>query len=109
MSRHTLRSDDKYEVVVGYDSPLDSYFVQVYDVLEGKAAEDDVLIVWTGTHPNEITDVRVALESIKGYLDAAPEDWDALAQLLEGERTNRRMPTEFQRETFKRMTGRELP
>lgn len=109
MSRHTLRCDDTYEVVVGYDSPLDSYFVQVYDVLEGKAADDDVLIVWRGTDPNEITDPREALAHLKEYVDASAEEWESLAQVLEGERTNRQMPTEFQRETFRRMTGRELP
>jgi hypothetical protein len=103
VSRHTLRSDERWEVVVGYDPPLDTYFYQVYQ------ADEEEPIVWTGTGPQELTDVRTALEPLREFVDLSPEEWDKLAGLLEQERKDRREPTRFQRDMFRRMTGDELP
>lgn len=54
MSRHVIRDDDSYEIAVGWDPPLRTYFAQVYDkeafreALEGNAHADEVLTVWIG-------------------------------------------------------------
>jgi hypothetical protein len=100
-----LRSDERWEVVVGYDPPLDTYFCQVYDM---QALEEEP-IVWTGTGPQELTDVRSTLEPLREFVDLSPEEWDKFARLLEQERKDRHPPTELQRDLFRRMTGDELP
>jgi hypothetical protein len=58
VSRYTLRQDSKYEVVVGYDRPLDSYFVQVVDERQSKELRDLVMILWVGTSRQEIVTVE---------------------------------------------------
>lgn len=56
MSRHTLvGKDHNHEVVVGWDRPLESFFVQVYD--KSKAGTDGELIVWKGTSYRELPDI----------------------------------------------------
>jgi hypothetical protein len=103
VSRHVLRSDARWEVVVGYDPPLDTYFYLVY------ADDEEDPIVWTGVGPQELTNVRSALEPLREFVDLSPEEWDKFAGLLEQERKDRREPTTFQRDMFRRMTGDELP
>jgi hypothetical protein len=103
VSRHILRSDKRWEVVVGYDPPLDTYFCQVYQ------AGEEGPIVWTGTSPQELTNIRSTLEPLREFVDLSPEEWDKFAGLLEQERKDRREPTTFQRDMFRRMTGNELP
>lgn len=55
MSRHTIRSDEEVEVVVGWDPPLQTFFALVYDVAAYKQAlvddpdADHVIILWEGT------------------------------------------------------------
>lgn len=112
MSRHILRSDAEYEVVVGYDDPMDTFFAQVYDVTAGDEADDDVLVVWTGGGVREITDPLVALNAVEKYLTTRSpwvRDLDQIARTLNEERESRRSPTAFQRETFHRFTGDNLP
>jgi hypothetical protein len=92
-------------VVVGYDPPLDTYFCQVYD----RQALEEEPIVWTGTGPQELTDIRSTLEPLREFVDLSPEEWEKFAGLLEQERKDRHEPTKLQRELFRRMTGDELP
>jgi hypothetical protein len=60
VSRRIVRSDDKFEVVVGWDPPLRTFFVQVYDVAafaEAIAADPDanyVMPLWKGFDPGEV-------------------------------------------------------
>jgi hypothetical protein len=54
MSRHEIESFAKrYEVAVGWDRPLNTYFAQVKD-LEDTDEDSDPLIVWVGTSYSEI-------------------------------------------------------
>ncbi len=56
MSRHFITAkDSNHEVVVGWDQPLLTFFVQVYD--KRKRGTDDELIVWRGTAPRDLYDV----------------------------------------------------
>ncbi len=107
MSRHLIRSDEQFEVVVGYDDPLDTYFVQVYDIPAQKADPDgeDVLIVWAGEMPAEITDVYVVVALVAPYKKMNEAEIEGLRM----ERGNRRQPTAFQRETFRKIMGEDLP
>lgn len=120
MSRYLLRMDETHEVVVGYDSPLDTFFAQVYDVVAGNALDDDVLILWSGRTPNEVTDAGVLIESVREWVSEVDianaikeygygDGKQSLTDLLNLDRGARRQPTEFQRDTFKRLTGGDLP
>lgn len=40
MSRHVIRSDSAYTVVVGWDPPMGSYFAQVFDNERSQARRD---------------------------------------------------------------------
>jgi len=54
MSRHELEPFAKrYEVTVGWDRPLNTFFAQVKD-LQLTDEEDDPVIVWVGTSYSEI-------------------------------------------------------
>lgn len=54
MSRHTITSfSARFDVTVGWDRPLNSYFAQVED-MEAVCDEDDPLVVWVGTSHSEI-------------------------------------------------------
>jgi hypothetical protein len=64
MSRHEIpaRDPDKHQVTVGWDHPLQTYFVQVYLVTEPD--DDKKLFHWRGTNLRElyeIDDLRRAL------------------------------------------------
>lgn len=121
MSRHVLRQDDVYTVVVGYDDTLDTYFAQVYDATAtaGRPDADEVLLVNTGDRPQEVTDPMDVIASVREYLDVRPvarladlvDAHDQVGEtviLLMREREHRQKPTDFQRETARRL-GRELP
>lgn len=53
MSRHTIPSfDQRYEIVVGWDFPMNTYFAQVIDSEAG--ADEDHCCVWIGLSFDEI-------------------------------------------------------
>jgi len=57
MSRHEIPAKDQnHQVFVGWDHPLMTFFVQVYD--RRKAGTDDELIFWKGTKPREFYEVE---------------------------------------------------
>lgn len=109
MSRYELRNDAYYEVVVGYDDPLGTFFSQVYDVTEGNRQGDDVLVYQTGTRPAQVTSVEECLVGVAQWVNVDADRLAEVAAALARDKMNRRMPTEFQRETFKKLTGEELP
>ena len=80
MSRHELnplasRADIK-SVVVGWDRPLDTFFVQV-------RSTRDRLLVWKGAFPGEIPTATAAIALVRPYA-TVPAD---LQQRLEADRT----------------------
>jgi len=111
MSRHVLRSDDSYTVVVGYDDPIDSYFAQVYDIKAEKADPDgyEHLVVQTGDRPCEVTDAIVCIESVASYINLDGDRVREIALQLHADRAHRRPPTQFQRDNWKRFFDEELP
>ena len=55
MSRHTIRDDAQFEVVVGWDPPLDTLFLQVYD----KSLDEDMgPRLWRGIPPDTIRNLE---------------------------------------------------
>jgi hypothetical protein len=77
MSRHELAPHPDHgatTVTVGWDAPLDTYYVQVF-------AGDSVLL-WYGTSPHEVADPRVVLTAARLYADLP----DGLAEQLIADR-----------------------
>lgn len=57
MSRHEIPArDPAHKVIVGWDHPLLTYFVQVIDRAKEDAGDDDKFVLWAGTAPREIYD-----------------------------------------------------
>lgn len=106
MSRIVLRDDDQFEVVVGYDGPLQTFFAQVYDRaeferrLKADPDADEVLVLWEGTSPGAIQNVRIVREMVKPWavLDSAVEE-----RLL-ADQKSAAPPTPLQQEMRRRMT-----
>jgi hypothetical protein len=62
----------KYEIIFGWDPMMNTFFAHVIDMSKDEDDEDrDVL--WVGCTPNEILDVEVLVESLKGYWEI--DDW----------------------------------
>jgi len=51
MSRHVVREDEAFQVVIGWDPPLQTFFVQVHDQTEPD--EEKRTIVFEGTRPGQ--------------------------------------------------------
>jgi hypothetical protein len=73
MSRHVVRSDGFYEVVVGWDPPLRTFFAQVFDreataeALKADKDADEVMVVWTGVAPHEISNFPDLQRAVQEY------------------------------------------
>jgi hypothetical protein len=66
MSRHIAYSDEKIEVIVGYDPPLRSFFYQVWD--KEKIEDEDAMLDWGGADRfNKINTVAVLQLKLKNY------------------------------------------
>ncbi len=72
MSRHIVQArDKKYEIVLGWDSPLNTYFAQVYD--RSIEDEDDQLILWEAGTPKPIHDLEQLTRIVWKYA-VVPQD-----------------------------------
>jgi hypothetical protein len=55
MSRHDLIAFSKqYDVIVGWDPPMETFFAQVEDLILARRDDDNALVVWVGTSYREI-------------------------------------------------------
>jgi hypothetical protein len=89
---------DAHEVWVGWDSPFESFFGQVYDVLENHyddpdEDERDPIVFWCGTTSHEIKTVS-ELDKVMSDYCTIPE---MIAQQLMDDYNNRTEPTALQR------------
>lgn len=104
MSRHTIEAGEpgRYEIIVGYDPPLDSFFGQVIDrevrarieraqeeherayrealasgvgpeTNENEAEDEDYFTLWVGTTVGEVPTVDVLAEALAPYATLTPE------------------------------------
>lgn len=74
MSRHEIAArDPAHKVIVGWDHPLLTFFVQVIDRAKEVAGDDDKFVEWRGCSLYEIYEVD-QLERIVGrYAELTPE------------------------------------
>ena len=98
MSRYYL-SKRPLEVIVGWDNPLRTYFLQIIDP---KKNEEEEVILWLGLPSSKlptIADLERAIEANSKIIPISlpPE----LREKLEAERINSPRPTELQREIGK--------
>ena len=55
MSRHDLIPFSKqYDVTVGWDPPMETFFAQVEDLILARQGNDDAMVVWFGTSFRDI-------------------------------------------------------
>jgi hypothetical protein len=66
VSRYTITTKEPYEVVVGWDRPLNTYFAQVYD--KSIVDEDQQLIIWEMGTPDPVHDLNQIQDIVKPYL-----------------------------------------
>jgi hypothetical protein len=66
MSRHDLISFSKrFDITVGWDAPMRTYFAQVEDLELVKRGEDDTVVGWVGTSYSEI----LRPEDLRHYIE----------------------------------------
>jgi hypothetical protein len=68
VSRYTLRHDDEFEVTVGYDAPLDSFFAMVLDIKASEAGNEDVYVLWVGQEWQAIQEADAALALVAQWV-----------------------------------------
>lgn len=62
MSRYVVRNDDDFRVVIGWDPPLQTFFIHVHNLTEKD--EEKQIILWEGIRPGEIWNVFEISERI---------------------------------------------
>lgn len=93
MSRYSIPARlEIYEVVVGWDNPLSTYFAQVFDRTKDED-DDHHCVLWLGAELGEIRTVNDLMEAVARYVDIPPD----IVWRLYLDRMNGREPTSLQR------------
>lgn len=80
MSRHILTPKNPLHVViVGWDPPLQTFFVQVID---GSKDEENRMVLWKGTSMRELYEVGQLRRQVSRYAEFSPE----IAGILYGDK-----------------------
>jgi hypothetical protein len=91
MSRHRIpHPNPAYEIIVGWDNPLGSFFCQVVD--ESVPMDEDHVLYWRGTTPGAIPTVDALAEIMSDYVTLTYAEKVRLAQ----DQQQRTEPTPFQ-------------
>jgi hypothetical protein len=106
MSRHTIVSfSNRFEVTIGWDRPLNSFFAQVQD-LKIADGEQDPIVVWVGASYSEIPRPEDLQAHIAGFAVIPVEMLDALR--ADRSAALDRGNTKLQRELREIMEGNEV-
>jgi hypothetical protein len=106
MSRHTIVSfSDCFEVTIGWDRPLNSFFAQV-QYLKIADGEQDPVVVWVGASYSEIPRPEDLQAHIAGFAVIPVEMLDALR--ADRNATLDRGNTKLQRELREIVEGNEV-
>lgn len=79
MSRYTI-SHPRYLVSVGWDRPLNTYFVSVIDEA---AIDEEGVVIWLGVTANEFTQVESFLRAFRAEVAAHTLEIEVTAELIE--------------------------
>jgi len=75
MSRHDLIPFSKqYDVTVGWDPPMETFFAQVEDLILARQGNDDAILVWVGTSFREILRPEDLAVHVARYATLTDED-----------------------------------
>lgn len=104
MSRHSIqaREPERFEIIVGYDAPLQTFFAQVIDLdmlaraeNDESSVDEDYFALWVGTSHNEILTVEALANALAPYAYLTDEARETLRRDHEREA---HPPTTHQRE-----------
>lgn len=74
MSRHEIPAHGvAHKVIVGWDRPLLTYFVQVIDRQAEREDSDKRIVLWKGTRPREIYEIDQLANLVRPYADLTPK------------------------------------
>lgn len=98
MSRHEFTTASGRKVVLGWDNPLQTYFLQT------RVARRPASRVWVGTALREIPDIAALEAQLAAHeiatdallRDGAAVDWPSIRAQLEAERAAGRPPSSLQ-------------
>lgn len=62
MSRYSFQAGGR-EIIVGWDNPLLTFFVQVWD----EAEDEDAPVLWVGAKPGEVCSVEALSECVRPF------------------------------------------
>jgi len=88
MSRHRIASDPT-EIIVGWDPPLRTYFLQIIDPAK---SEEEELVLWLGVTPGALPAVEDLVVALAPYAVLPVE----FARKLETEKAESLPPTPLQ-------------
>lgn len=82
MSRHILTpKNEDHEVVVGWDPPLNTFFVHIIDT--SKDEEDESYdVLWVGCRFNEILDIQAIMAMVEPHIIIIDQERQTLIKEL---------------------------
>jgi hypothetical protein len=98
MSRYTVDTQDQ-EIVVGWDNPLQTFFLQVSE----RGRDEEGPRVWLGTLPGELPTVEALAKALTPYTTLS----DELRTTLQRDADARTLPSPLQRAFANLMTPNE--
>ena len=73
MSRHEIPGfSPANKITLGWDNPLQTFFVQVIDRKAELADKDDKFVLWLGTKPREIYEVEQLVRLVSLFAHVTP-------------------------------------
>lgn len=74
MSRHEIPArDPAHKIIVGWDHPLQTYFMQVIDRKLEAEGYDDKFVSWRGTRVRELYEVDDLRRRLARYAELTPQ------------------------------------
>jgi hypothetical protein len=103
MSQHSIPGSlPGHVIVVGYDPPLETFFVQVHT--HDRATGEDDLVYWRGTYPFELVSIAALAEAVAPYAVLSAE----VHAQLQHDYQRRTTPTPLQRAVRAHMQRRHV-
>lgn len=74
MSRHEIPArDPAHKIIVGWDHPLQTFFLQVIDRKKEAAGKDEKFVRWLGCSLREIYEVDQLRQRLARYAELTPD------------------------------------
>lgn len=74
MSRHEISAfDTSHKIIVGWDDPVCTFFIQVIDRKKEHAGSDDKFVYWVGTGRGQIDNIDELARHALPYAELTPK------------------------------------